>query len=129
MPQDESHDNQEEPTGSPFSMSLRTDDPRVEVLTVRGEVDLASAPLLSESLSAAIGRRPEILVVDMSQVEVLTSAGMAVLLGGHNRAQGLTRLRVVASTEATTRPLQLLGLTKVMAVFPTIDQALNAHET
>jgi anti-anti-sigma factor len=109
-----------------FAVFTRTENARAVVLELTGLVDLDSEPVLSRSISAAMDQRPDVLVVDLSQVELLTSAGMAVLLGSHNRAQGQTRFRIVASGNASLRPLQILGLTNVMSVFPTLDEALAA---
>lgn len=106
-----------------FAVVSRTERAGVVVLAVSGEVDLSSAPQLGETISAAMEDRPAVLVVDLTEVEVLTSAGVAVLYGGHNRA-GDTDFRIVASRAPVLRPLQILGLTDIMAVYPATDQAL-----
>lgn len=109
-----------------FAVFTRADNDRAVVLELTGQVDLGAEPVLSRTIDAAMDQRPNLLVVDLSQVDLLTSAGMAVLLGSHNRAQGQTLFRIVASGEADLRPLEMLGLTKVMSIFPTLDDALAA---
>jgi anti-sigma B factor antagonist len=109
-----------------FAVFARTEGAGTVVLEVTGQVDLESEPDLSRSISSALEQSPAVLVVDLSRVALLTSAGMAVLLGSHNRASERTRFRIVATGKASLRPLQILGLTNVMSVFPTLDEALAA---
>jgi anti-anti-sigma factor len=111
---------------STFAVSTRAASPAVVVLEVTGPVDLDAEADLNRSISAAMDLRPEVLIVDISRIELLTSAGMAVLLGSHNRAQGETTFRVVATGKTSLRPLQVLGLTDVMAIYATLDDALAA---
>lgn len=96
------------------------------VLNVAGEIDLATAPQLGESINAAMEQRPETLVVDLSGVDFLASAGMAVLIGCHQQAQGNIRFRIVATGSATFRPMELTGMTEEISIYHTRDEALAA---
>lgn len=96
------------------------------VLNVAGEIDLATAPQLGESINAAMEQRPETLVVDLSEVDFLASAGMAVLIGCHQQAQGNLRFRIVATGSATFRPMELTGMTEEISIYHTRDEALTA---
>lgn len=95
------------------------------VLNVVGEVDLVSAPVLEQSISTVLERRPEMLVVDLSRVDFLASVGMSVLIGCNAQAGDATRFRLVATGAATFRPLQLTGVTDTISIFPTRDEALT----
>jgi anti-anti-sigma factor len=96
------------------------------VLNVAGEIDLATAPQLGDSINAAMEQRPETLVVDLSEVDFLASAGMAVLIGCHQQAQGNLRFRIVATGSATFRPMELTGMTEEISIFHTREEALAA---
>lgn len=50
------------------------------VLVVAGEIDLLTAPQFQEALTRALEDRPETLVVDLSKVEFMGSAGLAALV-------------------------------------------------
>ena len=55
------------------------------IVTVAGEIDIATAPRLRERLSGLAARgRP--LVADLDQVRFIDSAGLAALVGAANRA-------------------------------------------
>lgn len=100
---------------------------QVAVVTVWGELDLLTAPQLEEVIEAAVEREPATLIVDLLQVEFLASAGMDVLLGAHRRITPSARFGIVADGRATRRPLELLGLHHVLALYATVDDALS-HE-
>ncbi|WP_040808207.1 MULTISPECIES: STAS domain-containing protein [Nocardia] len=93
------------------------------VLTVAGDVDLATAPALENAVDAALAGTPAALVIDLTAVSFLASAGMAVLVGAHKRA-GDTRIAVVADGPATSRQLKVTSLDQVFALHPTLDEAL-----
>ncbi len=95
------------------------------VLDVYGEVDMATAPVLEESIKEALGRAPEVLVVDLSAVSFLASAGMSALIGGNQLAGDKTDFRLVATGSATLRPMELTGIAGEFSIHPSRDQALS----
>ncbi|TQM29480.1 STAS domain-containing protein [Nocardia bhagyanarayanae] len=97
----------------------------VAVVTVHGEVDMASAPQLQAALEEAQSGGKS-LVVDMLDVGFLGSAGLSVLLVA-SEAQP-ARLRVVAS-DAVRRPIELTALDELLSVFPSLNAALAADES
>lgn len=80
-------------------------------VTASGEVDSTSAPVLRQQLDALLDGEVRELVIDLGQVTFLDSAGLCVLAATHRRAvrQGVT-MRVLASSRAVIRPLQITGL-------------------
>lgn len=97
------------------------------VLTVAGEVDLATAPALENAIEATLGGKPPAaLIIDLSQVSFLASAGMAALVAAHQRAGSATRIAVVADGPATSRQLKMTNLDQVFALYPTLEEALTA---
>jgi anti-sigma B factor antagonist len=95
------------------------------VLAAAGEVDLLSAPVLSEAITTALADAPALLVVDLSEVSFLASIGITVLLEARRSAGSGTRVRVVAPEHGVVnRTLQLTGLHEALAVTTTRDDAL-----
>jgi anti-sigma B factor antagonist len=95
------------------------------VLNVSGEIDMATAPELAESIKLALERRPEVLVVDLSGVSFLASAGMSALIGGSQQAGEKTRFRLVATGNATLRPMELTGIATEFSIHATRERALR----
>ncbi|GAA5078225.1 STAS domain-containing protein [Nocardia iowensis] len=94
------------------------------VLTVAGEVDLATAPALESSIETILNGKPSALIIDLSAVSFLASAGMAVLVATHQRAGDATAIAVVADGPATSRQLKMTSLDQVFAVYSTLQEAL-----
>jgi anti-sigma B factor antagonist len=95
------------------------------VLTVSGEVDMLSAPQLAEAIRRSLAARPGALIVDLSKVDFLASAGMTVLVTAHDEVVPPTRFAVVAAGTATSRPIELTGLDSVLSLYSTLDDALS----
>lgn len=96
------------------------------VLTVAGEVDSSTAPSLRAVVDSAFADRVPTLTVDLDGVTFLDSAGLSVLAGAHRRAvEDGVLLRVLASTRAVVRPLQITGLYDLLAVQPS-DSGVGA---
>jgi anti-sigma B factor antagonist len=87
----------------------------VVCVTAAGEVDSTSAPVLRQHLEALLDGDVRELTVDLGQVTFLDSAGLCVLAAAHRRAvrQDVT-LRVLASSRAVIRPLQITGLWELL---------------
>ena len=80
-------------------------------VTAAGEIDSTSAPVLGEQLDALLEGDVQEFTVDLSRVTFLDSAGLCVLAAAHRRALGRdVRMRVLASSRAVIRPLQITGL-------------------
>lgn len=96
------------------------------VLSVRDAVDMLSARQLSEAIGAALTKAPVALIVDLTDVDFLASVGMSALVDAQHQASAMSvRFGVVADGAATSRPIKLLGLDSVLALYPTLDQALR----
>lgn len=100
---------------------------RVVVVSVSGVVDMLTAPQVEAAIDAALAQKPTALVVDFTDVDFLASAGMGVLVATHDRAGTDTRFSVVADGPATSRPLKLVGIADIVALYATLDEALEAQ--
>ena len=102
---------------------------RTAVVSVSGVVDMLTSPQLETSINAALDQRPAGVVIDFTDVEFLASAGMGVLVAAHDKAGSEVAISVVADGPATSRPLKLVGIADIVALFPTLDEALAARDT
>jgi anti-sigma B factor antagonist len=86
-------------------------------LIASGEVDSSSAPALRAHLDDVLDAGVTELTVDLTGVTFLDSAGLCVLAAGHRRAvRSDVRLRVLASSRAVIRPMQITGLYDLLDV-------------
>ena len=106
------------------SMTLTTQDDGT--LVVAGDIDMAGGPLLEEALAARDAELAEVgggdVVVDLSDVPFMDSAGLRTLLGAARRAAG----RGVGLELRSVGPqiIRLLDVTGTTAQF-TIASRLN----
>jgi anti-sigma B factor antagonist len=98
---------------------------QVVVVAVSGTVDTLTAPKLTEAIGVAAAKSPAGVIIDLSKVEFLASAGMSALIAAHTDVTPNARFGVVADGPATSRPLTLLGVDSVIAVYGTLDEALH----
>jgi len=98
----------------------------VVVLGVSGTLDMVTAPQLTESIQSSLSNKPSSVIVDLSGVEFLASAGMTVLIAAHEQIGDSAQFTVVADGPATGRPMHLVGVDKVLTIHPTLDAALEA---
>lgn len=96
------------------------------VLHVTGEIDLLTAPQVEEKVMSLLRQEHPVVVIDLSGVSFLASAGLKLLVAAQQATQGGTRIRVVADDQRTFRPIEMTGLTEHLSVYPTVADALNA---
>jgi len=100
--------------------------PEGVVLAVTGALDLALAPTLRRAVERAARPRPGLLVIDLTAVTFLASAGMAELVRANRQLRGEVPVRVVATGRLVLRPLELTRLTDELAIHATRADAIAA---
>jgi anti-sigma B factor antagonist len=101
----------------------------VTVVSIGGEIDLSTAPAFEAAIAGALAEEPPVLVIELSAVQFLASAGLRILVAAQEKASKSAQVAVVASSPATSRPIELTGLDKVFSLYPTLDDALLAVRT
>jgi anti-sigma B factor antagonist len=96
----------------------------VLVLEVSGDLDALTAPHLAEAITASLAEQTGTLIVDLSKLDFLASAGMGVLIAGNHAANVAQQFGVVADGPITARPMKLVGLDGILLIYPTLDAAL-----
>jgi anti-sigma B factor antagonist len=103
-------------------------DAGVAVVTVTGEVDVATCGVLRDGLLRAVtdgnGRG---LVVNLAEVSFLDSTGLGVLVGVWHRVEaGGGCLAVAAPSRQVRGALNTVGLTKALSVYDLEADAVQA---
>lgn len=94
------------------------------VITVSGEIDLASAPKLESTLIAATDRT---VIVDLLGVGFMDSTGLRSLLSARDALEeGGGRLLLVFDEGPVARILDLTGLAERFEHFPSLEAAAQA---
>ena len=97
------------------------------VLAVGGEVDVATAPRLREKLIELVNDGQHRIVVDLTDVEFLDSTGLGVLVGALKRVRTHDGdLALVCTESRVLKVFEITGLTKVFAMYGSVDEAVSA---
>jgi len=94
------------------------------VLTVSGEIDIATAPSLRERLHALLAEGKHKLIVDLDDVGFLDSTALGVLVGALKRARvdnGEVRIAC-----AQPRVLKVFEITRLDSAFDLFDSVEGA---
>jgi anti-sigma B factor antagonist len=110
-----------------FSVQER-DEAGVRILSVTGELDIATAPELCARLDASRSVRRPRLLVDLTEVEFCDSTGLRALLGAASevRAHGGRFAIVCAPTGGVARLLDVVGASEWMAIHSDAKSGLLA---
>ncbi|HEV7650471.1 MAG TPA: STAS domain-containing protein [Actinophytocola sp.] len=120
------HESEFDPESVPAIDVRRIDRQNGVVLEVAGEIDLSNARQLGAVFEHVLLDQPAVLVIDLSQVTFLGSAGLSLLVGARDRA-GDGEVRVAAPSATARRAIEIMALDQVLPVFSTVDDALKAN--
>ena len=97
------------------------------VVHVVGEIDTLTAPVLRAQLDEHIPGVP-LLVLDLSDVTFLGSAGLAVLVAAKDAADARSHtLRLVCGSRIVVRALEATGLLTLFDVADGVPEALSSR--
>jgi anti-sigma B factor antagonist len=97
------------------------------VITIAGELDIATSPRVRELLSDAARDRDRPLVIDLSRCDFVDSTGLATLLHGAKPAQnGESNVALVSAGGEVRKLLELTAIDKTIPVYESLDSAVEA---
>jgi anti-anti-sigma factor len=90
------------------------------VLTLRGELDIATVPRLEEAIDDVLAQAPRALTVDLRPLSFLDSSGLRlfILLTGRAQAEGFTLALVRPGLPA----LSIFQITRAEENLPFVDE-------
>ncbi len=116
-------------TPAPFEVKVGDLDHGVLTISVRGELDLSTAPELEDPLDRALEEPEGSVLIDLSQCEFIDSTGIALIVRAWQRLQngedGRT-LVICSQNNQVRRVLEITGLELSIPVHTTRDEALAA---
>lgn len=98
---------------------------RTQVLSVRGEVDIATVGELDEKIAALDGDLG--LVLDLTATDFMDSSGLRLIVATHERyAAGGKPFRIAVGPGPIVRLLDVTGLLGHLDVHDTVEEATSA---
>lgn len=115
---------QDQKGGVAFAISERTMPSATNIVTVAGELDLASAPALKRALADVIATHTSRIVIDLGPVTFIDSTALGVLVGVHRKLEPDVRMALAGAGAEVLNIFELTGLDATFEMFSTVDEAL-----
>ncbi|QVQ54428.1 STAS domain-containing protein [Spiractinospora alimapuensis] len=102
------------------------------VVSVAGELDIATAALFRTEVEEAIATAPagDRVILDCGELEFIDSSGLQALIKCYKACVGVNKALVLAApTERVVRILRVAALDRRIPIYPTVAVALAASLT
>src|SRR3954468_9094833 len=109
-----------------FELDVDEVDEQTAVVSVRGEIHLATAPEFSERVNAVIASGHPAVVVDLTEVGFIDSTGLSVLLNALRRITRAGGTLTLVCTNPTV--MRLFEVTKMDTTFTIVGSRGEAVE-
>jgi anti-sigma B factor antagonist len=101
----------------------------VLVVRIAGDIDMATAPDLQKGISENLKIAPDALIIlDLTAVTFLGSAGLNALLQAAQRQGDSLRILIGADNPRVERPIEIAGLAEILAPCHTLEAALSQQQ-
>src|SRR3989440_3088003 len=109
----------------PALPNTRPSESRSNVAPRKAEIDLHVSRTVWAALNDVMDKKPERLVVDLSDVSYIDSAGLAALIQAMQKVEGYGGKFMLAGLQETVRSIfEISRLDQVFQIFPDADAAL-----
>jgi anti-sigma B factor antagonist len=99
----------------------------VVIIDLRGEIDVSTAPDLRNILIGLVENNAGPVLVNLSNVLYMDSAGLSVLIAAHRKAQNAGGvLGLVNPQQPIQQVLKLTRVDKVFQIFRSIEEGVRA---
>ena len=85
------------------------------VIEIAGRLDTTSAPALEKAINGDIGDAKN-LVLDLKDMQYISSAGLRVLLGAQKKMQKIGSMKVVNVCEAVMEVFEMTGFADILVI-------------
>ena len=102
---------------------------RATLIEVSGRVDSTNATHLGEALNTQLEAGHHLLVVDLSRVDYMSSAGLRELVSAVKKARKTAGgdVRLASLNDKVREVLKLAGLDTVFQIYPTQVEAVGSY--
>jgi anti-sigma B factor antagonist len=115
----------DEPNEVSFLITRRELAHDTSLLSVEGDLDLASAPSLKWALADLQEADSRHVVVDLAKVSFIDSTALGVLVGAQRGLDPGVKLAIACAEENVLRIFELTGLDGMFEIVPTLQDALG----
>jgi anti-anti-sigma factor len=103
-----------------------------ELLVLRpvGRLDSENSPSFEKAVEEAVGKGEKNIIVDMSEVNYMSSRGLRAFLTGAKCAQAAGgKLAACSSQEAVQKVFDMTGVATILGIFGSLEEAIRSFGT
>ncbi|MCL6471574.1 MAG: STAS domain-containing protein [Firmicutes bacterium] len=108
----------------------RDDSSNILVLTFRGEFDIVHRDIIDSYLTEAISKLPRALIIDLSDISLIDSSGIGILIAHHAKLKstGIRMALVVNHNNNLIEKLERIGVFSDIGIdsYKTLDEAMSS---
>lgn len=98
----------------------------VPVTSIAGEIDISTDELIRDEVHTQLAMKPDVLVLDLTSVVFMGSAGLNLLVQSQHEATRLgTRLAVVACEGMVRQVIDMAGIDQVIDLYSDVSSLLR----
>lgn len=98
------------------------------MVSVSGELDLASGPELEAELNRLAGPETQLVVVDLRHLDFMDSTGLSIIVRAHQRMAGEgCEMGLVKGSQQVQRLLDLTGVAERLRLVDSPEDLLNGR--
>ncbi len=102
----------------------------VLVLSLKGMLDVHTVPAFEAALGEAIGAQQFKIVVDLSQLDYISSAGLGVFMGYVEEIRSHDGdIKIAGANPKVYKIFDLLGFPNLFQFFDTVEAAIHQFKT
>lgn len=99
----------------------------VTVLDLRGEIDVSCAPVLRAMMMDLLEHHSGRLLVNLSDVVYIDSAGLSVLIAAYRQTQKTNGMLVLSSPRKPVQQVfEITGVASIFPLYPTVEEGISA---
>lgn len=99
------------------------------LLTLRGELDMASSPQLERAIATAVRDEPAAVVLDLRELDFIDSTGLRTLISEHERSlKAGRRFALVQGSRQVDRLMSITRVSEHLDVISSPEEALVSPE-
>lgn len=98
---------------------------KIILLRLLGRLDASSSPLLQNRLNVLLKEKHKLILLDFSNIDYLSSAGLRVLLSFTKKyLENKKRLAIFSVTEDVLDIIKLTGFDKILSIYKNEKEAI-----
>lgn len=115
------------PARPPLFVVVRVHQPGTVILTLSGQINTVTAPLITAAITQHLAGAPERVIIDLAGITVLTPTGISQLVEAQRGGEALKfTLLLAAPSDVVLQALTTSEIIERFVIHSTIDDALRA---